>query len=44
MSKMDALIIIGVVLMTALWIGTMFNLGDLATRFSRLFHWIESQR
>ncbi|WP_434462796.1 hypothetical protein ACMV5L_09715 [Serratia plymuthica] len=44
MSKIDVLIIIGVLLMTALWIGTMFNLGDLATRFSRFLHWIESQR
>lgn len=44
MSKMDLPVIIGIVLMLVLWLGTLFNIGDLPSTISRLFHWLESQR
>ncbi|HBN5893580.1 TPA: hypothetical protein ACKQDY_004379 [Serratia marcescens] len=37
-------IIIGILVMLALWLGALFNIGDITLSISRLFHWIESQR
>lgn len=44
MSTMDLSIIIGILVMLALWLGALFNIGDITLSISRLFHWIESQR
>lgn len=44
MSKMDLPIIIGILVMLTLWLGALFNIGDIIFSISRLFHWIESQR
>ncbi|MGU9757690.1 hypothetical protein ACV1BL_09010 [Serratia marcescens] len=44
MSKMDFPIIIGILVMLALWLGALFNIGDITCSIARLFHWIESQR
>ncbi|MGK8186863.1 hypothetical protein [Serratia marcescens] len=45
MSKMDLPIIIGILVMLPLWLGALFNIGDIIFfSISRLFHWIESQR
>jgi hypothetical protein len=44
MSKMDLPVIIGILVMLALWFGAFFNIGDITFSISRLFHWIESQR
>ncbi|ENZ5479710.1 hypothetical protein ACGU0V_001215 [Serratia marcescens] len=37
-------IIIGILVMLALWLGALFNIGEITLSISRLFHWIESQR
>lgn len=44
MSTIDLSIIIGILVMLALWLGALFNIGDIILSISRLFHWIESQR
>ncbi|CAI0724124.1 Uncharacterised protein [Serratia quinivorans] len=44
MSKMDLPVVIGVVLMIVVWIGAMFNIGDITHSLARIFHWIESLR
>ena len=44
MSKMDLPVIIGILVMLTLWLGALFNIGDITCTISRLFHWIESQR
>ncbi len=44
MSKMNLPIIIGILVMLTLWLGALFNIGDITFNISRLFHWIESQR
>ncbi|AWQ47413.1 Uncharacterised protein [Klebsiella oxytoca] len=44
MSKMDLPVIIGILVMLSLWLGALFNIGDITFTISRLFHWIESQR
>lgn len=44
MSKMDLPIVIGVAFMIAVWIGAMFNIGDITHSLARIFHWIESLR
>ncbi|CAI0777529.1 Uncharacterised protein [Serratia quinivorans] len=44
MSKMDLPVVIGVVLMIVVWIGVMFNIGDITHSLARIFHWIESLR
>ncbi|WP_171971274.1 hypothetical protein [Serratia marcescens] len=44
MSKMDLPVIIGIAVMLALWLGALFNIGDINFTISRLFHWLESQR
>ncbi|NIA33120.1 hypothetical protein G4234_05240 [Serratia marcescens] len=44
MSKMNLPIIIGILVMLTLWLGALFNIGDIPFSISRLFHWIESQR
>ncbi|TXE51079.1 hypothetical protein FOT55_08330 [Serratia bockelmannii] len=44
MGKMDLPIIIGILVMLTLWLGALFNIGDLSLTISRLFHWFESQR
>ncbi|MEX5764197.1 hypothetical protein AB4Y55_00395 [Serratia nematodiphila] len=46
MSKMNLPIIIGILVMLTLWLwlGALFNIGDITFSISRLFHWIESQR
>jgi hypothetical protein len=44
MSKMDLPVIIGILVMLTLWLGALFNIGDITFSISRLFHWIESQR
>ncbi|MEL5297846.1 hypothetical protein PTR52_02885 [Serratia nevei] len=44
MSTMDLSVIIGILVMLALWLGALFNIGDITLSISRLFHWIESQR
>lgn len=44
MSTMDLSIIIDILVMLALWLGALFNIGDITLSISRLFHWIESQR
>lgn len=44
MSTIDLSIIIGILVMLALWLGALFNIGDITLSISRLFHWIESQR
>ncbi|MBO2006656.1 hypothetical protein J4732_05080 [Serratia marcescens] len=37
-------VIIGILVMLTLWLGALFNIGDITFTISRLFHWIESQR
>jgi hypothetical protein len=44
MSKMDLPIVIGVAFMIVVWIGAMFNIGDITHSLARIFHWIESLR
>ncbi|MBH2719112.1 hypothetical protein [Serratia ureilytica] len=44
MGKMDLPVIIGIPVMLTLWLGALFNIGDLSLTISRLFHWFESQR
>lgn len=44
MGKMDLPVIIGILIMLTLWLGALFNIGDITFTISRLFHWIESQR
>lgn len=44
MSKMDLPVVIGILVMLTLWLGALFNIGDLSLTISRLFHWIESLR
>ncbi|HGM7266543.1 hypothetical protein I5O28_15450 [Serratia marcescens] len=44
MSKMDLPVIIGILVMLTLWLGALFNIGDITFTISHLFHWIESQR
>lgn len=38
MSKMDLPIIIGILVMLTLWLGALFNIGDITCSISRLFH------
>lgn len=37
-------IVIAVGIMIAIWIGALFNIGDIAHTLARIFHWIESLR
>ncbi|HIC7644586.1 TPA: hypothetical protein ACW7J9_002445 [Serratia liquefaciens] len=44
MSRMDMPIVIAAAIMIAIWIGALFNIGDITHALARIFHWIESLR
>jgi len=44
MNKMDLPVVIGVAAMIAVWVGAIFNIGDITLNLARIFHWLESLR